>query len=58
MLTLPIRMPIIGKEWEYLFYLDLTYDDYDRYKQAVEAFKPLTNSFKNLGDYVEGEQTV
>ena len=51
-------MPIIGKEWEYLFYLDLTYDDYDRYKQAVEAFQPLTNSFKNLGEYVEGEPTV
>ena len=51
-------MPIIGKEWEYLFYVDLTYDDYDRYLQALEAFRPLTSSLQVLGDYAEGEQTI
>ena len=51
-------MPIIGKEWEYLFYVDLTYNDYDRYLQTIDAIRPLTSSLQVLGDYQEGEQTI
>lgn len=51
-------LPIIGKEWEYQFYIDLCYTDYERYKQSLEAIKPLTHEFQILGEYAEGEQTV
>ena len=34
-------LPIIGKEWEYLFYVDVTFDDLVRYRQAVDAITPL-----------------
>ncbi len=51
-------LPIIGKEWEYEFYIDLCYTDYERYKQSVDAIMPLTHEFKVLGEYAEGEQTV
>ncbi len=44
-------LPIIGREWEYRFYVDLTFDDYARYRQAVDAARPLTNDFKILGEY-------
>ncbi|MBP3773775.1 MAG: prephenate dehydratase [Bacteroidaceae bacterium] len=44
-------LPIIGHEWEYLFYVDLTYTDYTRYKQSIEAIRPLTNQLKILGEY-------
>ena len=44
-------MPIIGREWEYRFYVDLTFDDYTRYMQSVSAVRPLMNEFKILGEY-------
>ena len=46
-------MPIIGREWEYRFYIDLTFDDYTRYKQALEAIIPFTKDIKILGEYEE-----
>ncbi len=45
-------MPIIGREWEYQFYIDLTFTNYERYTQAIDAIRPLTNYIKNLGEYV------
>lgn len=44
-------LPIIGREWEYRFYVDLTFDNYTRYRQAIDAARPLTNDFKILGEY-------
>ena len=44
-------LPIIGHEWEYLFYVDLTYTDYTRYRQSIEAIRPLTKQLKILGEY-------
>lgn len=44
-------MPILGREWEYRFYLDLTYESYVRYRQAIDAVRPLINDLKILGEY-------
>ena len=44
-------LPIIGREWEYLFYVDVTYNDLTRYRQAVDAIIPLTKELKILGEY-------
>lgn len=46
-------LPIVGREWEYRFYVDLTYKSYVRYRQAIEAVRPLTNEFRVLGEYME-----
>ena len=46
-------LPIIGREWEYRFYVDVTFDDPVRYRQAVEAARPLTSDFRILGEYAE-----
>lgn len=43
--------PIVGREWEYKFYIDLAFDDYGRYRQALEAAIPLTSAFHILGEY-------
>ena len=48
-------LPIIGREWEYQFYINLTFDDYDRYRQSLDAIRPLTNEFQILGEYREGK---
>lgn len=46
-------LPIIGREWEYQFYIDLTFTDYHRYKQSVDAILPLISGLKVLGEYRE-----
>jgi prephenate dehydratase len=46
-------LPIIGREWEYLFYVDLTFQNILRYKQGLDAARPLTKDFKILGEYRE-----
>ncbi|MBO5234572.1 MAG: prephenate dehydratase [Alistipes sp.] len=46
-------LPIIGHEWEYRFYIDLTFDDAVRYNQAVAAILPLVSDLKTLGEYAE-----
>ena len=46
-------LPIIGREWEYRFYVDLTFDNYTRYRQSIDAVRPLINDFKILGEYME-----
>lgn len=51
-------LPIIGRKWEYRFYVDLTFDDPVRYHQGIEAIRPLTNDFRILGEYVSCKQEV
>jgi prephenate dehydratase len=46
-------LPIIGHEWEYLFYVDVTYDSLTRYRQSIDAIIPLTKDLKILGEYKE-----
>lgn len=46
-------LPIIGKEWQYMFYIDLSFTDYTRYRQAINAISPLTQNLKLLGEYQE-----
>lgn len=49
-------LPIIGHEWEYMFYVDVTFDSLTRYRQAVDAIEPLTRELKILGEYTHDEQ--
>lgn len=50
-LTMLQSMPVVGHEWEYRFYADLTFDDRERCDQALAAVKPLTSDFRILGIY-------
>lgn len=51
-------LPIVGEEWHYLFYVDLVYSDYNRYRLALEAIKPLTDELQILGEYQRSVQPV
>ncbi len=46
-------LPIVGREWEYLFYINLCFDSRVRFHQGLEAIRPLTNDLKILGEYVQ-----
>ena len=43
-------LPIIGREWEYLFYVDVVFNSLVRYRQAIDAIIPLTKELKVLGE--------
>ena len=51
-------LPIIGRELEYQFYVDVAFNDYLRYKQSITAITPLTKELKILGEYAEGKSNV
>ena len=44
-------LPIVGHEWEYMFYVDLTYDSIIRYRQSIDAITPLVKNIIILGEY-------
>lgn len=46
-------MPIIGREWEYRFFVDMTFDDYVEYRKALDAVIPFATDFQILGEYRE-----
>ena len=51
-------LPIIGRDWEYLFYVDLEFVDYNLYKKCIEAVRPLLDSIKILGEYQKGRKII
>lgn len=44
-------LPIPGKEWQYFFYVDLKFDDYAHYREAMNAVNPLVEDVKIMGEY-------
>ncbi len=47
-------LPIVGKPWEYMFHIDLIYSDYNRYRQALDAIRPLTEGLEVVGEFRHG----
>ena len=45
-------LPIPGQEWQYFFYVDIKFEDYVRYEQALAAVRPLMEDLNILGEYV------
>ena len=44
-------LPIPGREWQYFFYVDIRFDSYQRYQQALTAVRPLIEDLSVLGEY-------
>lgn len=48
--------PIVGKPWEYRFFLDFVMNSDDlTYEQAIEAIRPITHDLQILGIYKQGK---
>ena len=44
-------LPIPGKEWQYFFYVDLKFERYERYREAITAVSPLLADLAEMGTY-------
>lgn len=44
-------LPIIGREWEYRVFVDVSFDDYQRYCKSIAKVRKLTSEIKILGEY-------
>ena len=51
-------MPIVGKDWEYMFFVDVEINDYEMYKRSLEAIGPFTPSIGILGEYKKGKSVI
>ncbi len=47
-------LPLVGKEWEYYIHIDMEFESYDNYKNALSAIKPSLKEFIILGEYKQG----
>ena len=44
-------LPIPGMQWQYFFYVDLKFDNYERYTQSLAAVRPFVEDLNILGEY-------
>ena len=44
-------LPIPGKSWQYFFYIDIKFESFERYLQALSAVRPLIDDLRILGEY-------
>lgn len=44
-------LPIPGREWQYFFYVDLKFGDFQHYREAMNAVKPLVEDITVMGEY-------
>jgi prephenate dehydratase len=51
-------MPIIGKDWEYQFHVDLEFSDLNLYRQSLTAIGPFTSDLGILGEYMKGKSII
>lgn len=49
-------MPLVGKEWEYYFHIDVEFDDAKLLDKCFKAIEHYISAFKILGSYKRGEK--
>jgi prephenate dehydratase len=49
-------LPLVGREWEYFFHIDLEYDEHAQYQRALAAIRPRVQALQVLGEYARGEK--
>jgi len=51
-------MPIIGQEFRYLFYVDVIFEDYDRYLKSLKEISNCAVEINILGEYAHTPQSM
>lgn len=47
-------IPVIEKPWNYAFFIDAEFEDFDKYKSALEAIEKQGGEVKIFGEYKKG----
>ena len=50
-------VPVIGEPWHYRFFIDVLFDDYQKYKSMLQAVGPLTDDLQVMGEYKSGKRS-
>lgn len=50
-------VPVVGEPWHYRFYIDVLFENYDKYKSMLQAIGPLTDKLQILGEYKSGSKS-
>lgn len=50
-------VPVVGEPWHYRFYIDVLFDNYEKYKSMLQAIGPLTDKLQILGEYKSGSKS-
>jgi len=48
-------VPILGKEWQYSFHLDIEFDNYSVFEKAMKQIDVISEAFSILGIYKQGK---
>lgn len=48
-------LPLVGREWEYFFHVDMEFFYYENYKNGLKKIEPYTKDLKILGQYQRGK---
>ncbi len=51
-------LPIVGKPWQYAFFVDVLFDDYELFSEVVEVLKKAVKELKILGVYTHNIENV
>ena len=47
-------LPVVGKEWEYFFHIDLEFEDHAQFVRSLDAISHQVEELHILGEYVRG----
>jgi len=50
-------LPILGQPLNYMFYIDVRFDDKNRYQNMLTAIRPLLKDMHIMGEYVAADQS-
>lgn len=48
-------LPLVGREWEYFFHLDMEFNQYQAYQNGLKKIEPFINQLTILGEYQKGQ---
>jgi prephenate dehydratase len=48
-------LPLVGRDWEYFFHLDMEFSNYSDFLESIETIKPLIQELTILGEYKKGQ---
>lgn len=49
-------LPVVGTPWKYAFFVDITFDNLEKFYQTVDQLEPFVKNFKILGSYTQNTQ--